>query len=67
MTGRLRSLTSNHLPLTSVIQAALVSPDSTNEKGVQLGYGTSVVLLMCPFMPEIMSEGFLGTSGVFQL
>jgi hypothetical protein len=51
----LRSLTSNHLPLTAVGS----NPDMglwilSCKEAIQLAYGTSVVLLRCPFVPEII-------------
>jgi hypothetical protein len=52
----LRSLTSNHLPLTAVGS----NPDrnfvflDVRIQAIKLAYGMSVVLLGCPFMPEIM-------------
>jgi hypothetical protein len=51
----LRLLASNHLPLTAVGS----NPDRDfrffhMRKDIQLAYGTSVVLLRCPFVPEII-------------
>jgi hypothetical protein len=51
----LRLLTSNDLPLTAVGS----NPDRdfgilSCEEDIQLAYGMSVVLLRCPFVPEIM-------------
>jgi hypothetical protein len=51
----LRLLTSNHLPLTAVGS----NPDRglwilSCEEAIQLAYRTSVVLLRCPFVPEII-------------
>jgi hypothetical protein len=50
----LRSLNSNHLPLN-----ALDSNPDMDFKFFHVrkpAYGTSVVLLRCPFVPEIMHE-----------
>jgi hypothetical protein len=50
----LRLLTSNHLPLTTVGS----NPDRDLgffiEESIPLAYRMLVVLLRCPFMPEIM-------------
>jgi hypothetical protein len=46
----LRSLTSNRCRLESRQGLWILSCEET----IQLAYGTSVVLLMCPFVPEIM-------------
>jgi hypothetical protein len=56
----LRSWTSNHLPLTAV--GSNPERDESRkglrilscEEAIQLAYGTSVVLLRCPLVPEIM-------------
>jgi hypothetical protein len=42
----LRLLTSNHLPCPN--------PDMDYEEAIQLAYRTWVVLLRCPFVPEII-------------
>jgi hypothetical protein len=51
------SLISNHLPLTALGS----NPEGTwilsCEEAIQLAYGTSVVLLQCPFVHEIMHGG----------
>jgi hypothetical protein len=49
----LRSLTSNHLPLTAV-GSIPTGFYSKCEEAIQLAYGTLMVLLRCPFEPEIM-------------
>ena len=54
-----KSLISNHLPLTAV------GSDPTRdfgfflsyEEAIQLAYGTSVVLLRCPFVTEVIDGG----------
>ena len=57
MAGWLESLAYNHLPLTAVGS----NPDRdlilTCEEAIQLAYGTSVVLLSCPIVSEIMHRG----------
>jgi hypothetical protein len=51
----LRSFTSNHLPLISVGSNADRDYGFFYVKeAIQIANGTSVVLLRCPFVPEIM-------------
>jgi hypothetical protein len=53
----LRSLTSNYLPLTAVGSNLDRTWIFSCEEAIQLAYGTTVVLLRCPFVPEIMHGG----------
>jgi hypothetical protein len=50
----LRSLTSNHLPLTAVGSNPYRDFGFFHVRKLSKAYGTSVVLLRCPFVPEIM-------------
>ena len=47
------SLAYNHLPLTAVGS----NPAMDFGEAIQLAYGTLVVLLRCPLVPEIMQGG----------
>jgi hypothetical protein len=61
----LRSLTSNHLLLTAVGSNPyrdFFSGILSCEEAIQLAYGTSVFLLRCPFVPEIMHGRSSSTS-----
>ena len=51
----LESLTQNYLPLTAHQGLWILSC----QEAIQLAYGTSVVLLRCPLVPEIMYGGAL--------
>ena len=54
MTNWLESLSYNYLPLTTVGLNPLSDWIFSCYEAIQLAYGTLMVLLMCPLVPEIM-------------
>jgi hypothetical protein len=68
LTVRLRSLTSNHLPVTAVGS----NPDWQGswtlpcEEAVHLAYWMKVVSIRCPSMPEIMHKRHFRSASTFR-